>query len=281
MRAGETMRIEDYPPQEPLSEAGQAFANEVMKRGQGVAAQDHSYGADPYQSIALCVPKKPNGSVVAFAHGGGWVSGYKEHLLFMAPVFNSAGIIFASIGYRLAPRYLFPSGYDDVAEAVAWLHRNVRRHGGDPRRIFVGGHSAGGHYTPLLAVRRDWQEPRGLPRDAIRGCLPISGVYDFREDAGLSARPRFLGQPEAGNEIAASPICNIQGVPPPFLMAHGSDDFPHLSRQAEQMEQALRAAGGAVQRIVLPGRNHFSACYAGGEADGPWVSRSLRWIGEH
>lgn len=275
------MRIEDYPPQEPLSEAGQAFADEVIKRGTDVAAQDHSYGADPYQSIALCVPKKANGTVVAFVHGGGWVSGYKEHLLFMAPVFNAAGIILASIGYRLAPQHMFPAGYQDVADGVAWLHRNVSRHGGDPRRIFVGGHSAGGHYTALLAVRRDWLEPRGLPRDAIRGCLPISGVYDFREGAGLSVRPRFLGSPEAGNEVAASPICNIQGVPPPFLMAHGSDDFPHLSRQAELMEQALHAAGGAVERIVLPGRNHFSACYAGGEADGPWVPRALRWIGEH
>lgn len=276
------MRIEDYPPQEPLSEAGQAFANEAIKRGQGVTAQDHSYGADPYQAIALCVPNKPNGTVVAFAHGGGWVSGYKEHLLFMAPAFNSAGIIFASIGYRLAPQHLFPVGYQDTAEAVAWLYRNVSRHGGDPRRIFVGGHSAGGHYAALLAVRRNWQEPRGLPRDTIRGCLPISGVYDFREGTGLPTRPRFLGPPKAGNEAAASPICNLQeGVPPPFLMAHGSDDFPHLSRQAEQMEQALRAVGGAVERIVLPGRNHFSACYAGGEADGPWVSRALRWIGAH
>jgi arylformamidase len=274
------MRIEDYPPQEPLSEAGQAFANEAIKRSAGIAAQDHSYGADPYQGIALCVPPKPNGTVVAFAHGGGWVSGYKEHLLFMAPAFNSAGIIFASIGYRLAPQHLFPAGYHDVADALAWLHRKVSGHGGDPRRIFVGGHSAGGHYAALLAVRRDWQEARGLPREAIRGCVPISGVYDFREGAGMSMRPRFLGQ-QPGIETTVSPICNIQGVPPPFLLAHGSDDFPHLSVQAEQMEVALRAAGGAVERIVLPGRNHFSACYAGGEADGPWVPHALRWIAAH
>ena len=139
------MRIEDYPTQEPLSEPGQAFAAEVMKRGAGVSAEDVSYGADPYQGIALCVPKRPNGTVVALAHGGGWVSGYKEHLVFMGPILNQAGIVFASIGYRLAPRHLYPAGYNDVADAVAWLHKNIARYGGDPRRIFIGGHSAGGH----------------------------------------------------------------------------------------------------------------------------------------
>ncbi len=275
------MRIEDYPPQEPLSEPGQAFAAEVMKRGAGVIAEDVSYGSNPYQSIALCIPKQPNGSVVAMAHGGGWVSGYKEHLLFMAPILNEAGIIFASIGYRLAPQHLFPAGYDDVADAVAWLVRNISRYGGDSRRIFIGGHSAGGHYTALLAVRRDWQERRGLPRDVVRGCLAMSGVYDFREGAGLPMRPRFLGPADSGHDAPASPICNIQGTPPPFLISHGSDDFPHLSRQAELMEQALRAAGGDVQRIVLPGCNHFSACYIASEPNGPWAPHALRWIAAH
>src|SRR5579884_2710310 len=275
------MRIEDYPPQEPLSEAGQAFAAEVMKRGAGVVAQDVAYGADPYQGIALCIPKRPNGTVVALAHGGGWVSGYKEHLLFMGPAFNAAGIIFASIGYRLAPQHLFPAGYHDFADAVAWLYRNINRHGGDPRRIFIGGHSAGGHYAALAAVRRDWQEARGLPRDVVHGCLAMSGVYDFREGSGLTMRPRFLGAPDALIDAEASPICNIQGVPPPFLISHGSDDFPHLSRQAELMEPALRAAGGDVQRIVLPGCNHFSACWIGSEPDGPWAPHALRWIAAH
>ncbi|MBF6569850.1 MAG: alpha/beta hydrolase [Candidatus Binataceae bacterium] len=272
------MRIQDYPPQEPLSEPGQAFAAEVMKRGGGVSAEDHSYGRDPYQSLALCVPQYPNGTVAAFAHGGGWTSGYKEHLLFMAPVFNHAGIIFASIGYRLAPQHLFPAGYNDVADGIAWLFRNVSRYGGKPERIFIGGHSAGGHYAALLAVRRDWQQNLGLPRDVVRGCLPISGVYDFREGSGLLARPRFLGPSAAGIEATVSPICNIQGTPPPFLLSHGSEDFPHLSRQAEQMEPALRAAGGSVERIVLAGRNHFSACFAGGEAEGPWAPHALKWI---
>jgi arylformamidase len=273
------MEIKDYPLQEPMSDAGRAYAEEVMRRGAGIKAEDFFYGPDPYQGIALCIPSRPNGTVLAMAHGGGWTSGYKEHLLFMAPAYNAAGIIFASIGYRLAPRHLHPTASEDVADAVAWLYRNIARYGGNPERVFIGGHSAGGHLTSLLAVDQQPLSVRGLPSSAIRGCLPVSGVFDFREGSGLSARPRFLGP--VGTEEAASPLCRIQGTPPPFLIAHGSDDFPHLIRQAELMENALRRAGGEVERIVLAGRNHFSACYAAGETDGPYVAKAIDWLNSH
>jgi arylformamidase len=114
--------------------------------------------------------------------------------------------------------------------------------------------------------------------DIVRGCLPISGVYDFGPDSGLTMRPRFLGAADAGNEAAASPIRHIGAEPCPFFIAHGSEDFPHLMRQAERMEQALVAKNADVQRIVLPGCNHFSASYAGGDPQGPWVPHAIRWI---
>jgi dipeptidyl aminopeptidase/acylaminoacyl peptidase len=92
-------------------------------------------------------------------------------------------------------------------------------------------------------------------------------------------RPRFLGAP--GREREASPIYSIAGTPPPFFMAHGSKDFPHLMRQAEAMEAALKRAGTEVERLVLDDRDHFTASYAGGEAAGPWVPRALAWLEAH
>jgi acetyl esterase/lipase len=271
------MRIEDYPPQEPLSPIGRAYAEECMRRGEGVAgAEDAQYGADPYQSVAVHHAKTPSGIVLLFWHGGGWTSGYKEHMAFMAPSFTTAGVTFISGGYRLAPQNLFPIAFEDCADAIAWIHANAARFGGDPTRIFIGGHSAGGHYAALLAVTRAWRAKRTLPHDVVKGCLPISGVYQFGEGAGLSVRPRFLGSNPAA-ERAASPIQNIEAAPP-FLLAHGDKDFPHLMKQAEAMEAALKKAGGNVERIVLPGRDHFSASHAGGEAEGPWVPRALAWI---
>ncbi len=94
----------------------------------------------------------------------------------------------------------------------------------------------------------------------------------------MAVRPRFLGGDDT--DRAASPIYNIQHTPP-FLLAHGSEDFSHLMTQGEAMENALIDAGGDVLRIVFEGRNHFSASYAGGEADGPWVSEVLKWMETH
>ncbi|MEX2201293.1 MAG: alpha/beta hydrolase [Dongiaceae bacterium] len=273
------MRPDEYPPQEPFSENAQRYHDEVMRRGEGVVGEELSYGDDPYQSILICPAADPDGSLLAFMHGGGWTNGYKEWMAFMAPAFNENGVGFASIGYRLAPQHLYPLGLENCAGALAAVYENAGEYGIDSRRLFLGGHSAGGHYASLLAVRRDWQAGYDLPADIVRGCLPISGVYDFGPDSGLAQRPRFLGP--ADNDLPASPLFNIEGEPPPFFLAHGDCDFPHLIRQAAAMEEALRARGGDATRLVLAGRDHFSASYAGGEPDGPWVNPALVWIKSH
>ncbi len=270
------MRLDEYPPQEPPSDNGRVYGEKVRQLGAGLEGTEQRYGKDAYQSLAVFRAPAPNGTLLAFMHGGGWTNGYKEWMAFMAPAFTAAGVTFATIGYRLAPAHLFPAGVADAIAALAWLRNNAAAFGCDPARIFLGGHSAGGHYAALLAVRRDWQAGAGLPRDVVRGCLPISGVYDFGPQSGLSARPRFLGV--AGNENLASPIDRIEDKPPPFPIAHGDEDFPHLMKQAERMEAALLAAGGDAERVVLKGCNHFTVSYAGGEADGPWVKRALDWM---
>ncbi len=273
------MRPDDYPPQEPFSEVARRYHDMVTRLGEGIMGAVFAYGDDPYQSLAIYAPKAPSGTVLAFVHGGGWTNGYKEWMAFMAPAFTAAGVVFVSIGYRLAPRHLFPAGFDDTKRAIAWLHTSVAEHGGDPARLFIGGHSAGGHYTSLAAVRRDWQRHLGLPADVIRGCLPISGVFLFGEGAGLSMRPRFLG--DEANDLAASPMRHIGTAPPPFLIACGDGDFPHLVRQAGEMTAALEAASGDAELVELTGRDHFTASAAGGEPDGPWVPRALDWMARH
>ncbi|NIP95332.1 MAG: alpha/beta hydrolase, partial [Akkermansiaceae bacterium] len=169
------MKIEDYPPQDPLSEIGKLYHARVLELARNTAAEECSYGNDPYQAVAVFAAPEPNGNVLVFGHGGGWTTGYKEWMEFMAPALNAAGITFVSIGYRLAPEHVFPAGFEDWVSAVTWVHGNIAERGGNPDRIFLGGHSAGGHYASLLGVRRDWQEAAGLPRDVLRGCLPVSG----------------------------------------------------------------------------------------------------------
>src|SRR5260221_9524539 len=115
------MRPEDYPPQEPMSAIAKSYHDEVMRRGAGVTGEEIAYGADPYQSILICRAPKPDGNLLAVLHGGGWTNGYKEWLAFMAPALTRAGITFASIGYRLAPQHVFPTGLADARAGVVLL----------------------------------------------------------------------------------------------------------------------------------------------------------------
>lgn len=278
------MRQADYPPQEPLSEAGEAYAAQCWARSAAALADpsavEAAYGADPYQRLLVFPAARPTGPVLVFWHGGGWTSGYKEWMAFMAPAFTAAGITFVTAGYRLAPGHVFPAGLDDCLAALGWVGRHVGGHGGDPRRLFIGGHSAGGHYAALIAADRSAVERVGLEAGQVRGCLPLSGVFRFGEGSGLSVRPRFLGADDR-HERPASPVEQLRGALPPFLVAWGTRDFPHLIVQAGEFVGRLRALGAEVEALEMADRTHFTASFAGGEADGPWVPAALAFIGRH
>lgn len=273
------MKPDDYPAQEPLSEFARGYHNSLIEKAAQLQGAEITLGDNAYQSLVYYPAAAPNGTVLIMIHGGGWTSGYKEWMAFMAPELNRRGISFVSLGYRLAPDYIFPTGLEDCMAGIAWVYDNIDKVKGERDRIFVSGHSAGGHYASLMAVRRDWQQGFNLPLNVIRACLPVSGVYDFGENSGLTMRPRFLG--EEGNEEEASPIANISDTPPPFFIAYGSNDFPHLRQQALDMAKALEDAGAEATRIELPGRDHLGASLATGEADGPWLSPAVEWMLAH
>jgi acetyl esterase/lipase len=272
---------DQYPAQEPFTAIGAKYHDEVLRRGRGIEAIEIAYGADPYQQIAIVPADRPNGDVLLALHGGGWTNGYKEWMLFMAPALIAQGITFVSAGYRLAPQHVFPAGFEDVLDAIAAASKAVAQVGGRPDRIFISGHSAGGHLAALAALRDDWQAGRGLPADAIRGALPISGSYDFGEGSGFSMRPRFLGAADSGAERTASPIQYVRGDAPAFLIAWGDNDFPHLRRQAEDFAARLRDAGVAVETLVLPGCDHLGASYDSADPNGHWVPAAIRWMRAH
>ena len=274
------MKLADYPPQEPLSEAGQIYGAECWRRSAPVAFDEFPFGGDPYQRLLVAQAARPDGRVLLFWHGGGWTSGYKEWMAFMAPAFNDAGVTFVSAGYRLAPQNVFPAAIDDCVRASEWVLRNVALHGGDPRQLFIGGHSAGGHYAALLAVDASWLARLGTPHEVMCGCLTISGVYAFGAGAGLAMRPRFLGD-DPDNDVRASPLAHLHAAPPPFLVAYGTNDFPHLVAQGVKFASVLREIGADIDECPLAGRTHFTASYAGGEPDGPWGPRALAFMDRH
>src|SRR5690606_3332706 len=265
-----------YPPQEPFNENMAKYHDVLIERAKGLQPVEVNYGDDPYQSLGIFPAANPDGRVLLYFHGGGWTNGYKEWMYFMAPALNALGITFVSGGYRLAPTHVFPTAFQDCARAVEWLRQNVDQWGGDPDKLFVSGHSAGGHYGAVLAVT-DEALP-GVPcSSALRGVAPVSGTYYFGEDSGLAVRPRFLGPAELGAEQEASPIRHVRAGLPPFLVTWAEDEFPHLKRQAHEMIQALQDAQVDVSTLELPGCNHFTASFAAGDVGGLWPSTLDGW----
>ena len=275
------MTRDAYPPQEPFTAIGALYHDEVLRRGASVRSVEARYGADPYQSLAIVPAPDPNGDVLLVFHGGGWTNGYKEWMLFMAPALTAQGVTFVSAGYRLAPQHVYPVQLHDVYDAIAAVYRGVDEHGGARDRIFVGGHSAGGHLAALAALRKDWTGPRDLPDTVIRGALPISGTYLFGSESGLAMRPRFLGPADSGSDHDASPQHHIAPGAPPFLVSYGGNDFPHLRRQAQDFAAALRAHGNDVTECELAGCDHLGASYASGDPDADWVRTATAWMREH
>lgn len=282
------LRIEDYGWNETRLKANLATHEATKLKGQEMDGIDIIVGDDIYQRVALMVPDAPNGTVLAFIHGGRSTWGWKESMGFMAEALHAQGIIFASVGQRmflaepeaesLAPeaRNPWPAGRDDCLAAVAWLYENVAEHGGDPGRIFVGGHSSGGFLAAHLAVRRDWQADYGIPQDVVRGCLPISGAYNqvMRDDGFY---------PSGSDPEGARPANCMAGTPPPFLIFNGDREKQEqgLRQAALGFAEALRAAGGEVEIFHHAPYDHFEANYLGAAPEGAWVTRAIPWMAAH
>ena len=281
------MSFENLAKQSPMGPAAEAYAAEIVARSRAVAAAgnlvtDVPYGADEWQRLDIYLPAqaKANGvPVLLFLHGGSWTHGHKEWMGFMAPCFTDLPAIFVSVGYRLVPQVRFPAPLDDTIDALAWVHAHIARHGGDPGRIFVGGHSAGGHLAALASLHRDKLAAARLPPDAVKGCFPVSATYSFAPGE-LEARGNHLLQvPEQAAE--ASPINFVAGSRVPFLIAWGDADFEQVLRTGPEMVAALERSGARTEQLVLPGHDHFAASLAGGEAGSPWVEHVRSWMLHH
>jgi len=275
------MRREEYPPQAERNEQSAAYQVQADAMAKGVDGDDIAYGHDVYQRIALFRAPKPNGTILAFMHGGRWSYGYKENAAFMAPALNAAGVTLASIGHRLAPRGRFPDPYNDIADGIAWIARHAKEFGGDAGRIFVSGHSSGGHLASIIAVRHDWQAVRGLLAGVVRGALPISGVYDIT-DAGWGNRDgRCPTLRDDDDGRAASPLHTFDRSASPHLVTWGSDDYPFLIPQAKDYAAALKKAGVETETLEVSGKTHFTIHLEAAAAGGEWMKHAVAFMEKH
>jgi len=178
--------------------------------------------------------------------------------------------------YRLTPEVVHPGHIQDIARAFAWTYRNITRYGGDPERIFLGGHSAGGHLAALLALDERYLAAEGLSPELVRGVIGISGVYDLNAIPGFEAI--FGADPEARRD--ASPIAHIaeREELPPFLLLYAQFDLPGLAEQAQEFAAALRAYGGVVDLKEISRRDHVTIIGLIGRPGDPTTAAMLDFL---
>ena len=232
----------------------------AVARQQQLCELDLPYGNGPNETLDIFPASRPEAPVLVFIHGGWWRSLDKADHSFIAPAFTQAGACVVLPNYALCPAVTVPDITLQMVRALAWTWRHVAQHGGDPKRITVVGHSAGGHLaTMLLACAWPAVAP-DLPKRVVKNALSISGLYDLdvvRRIPFLKADLRLT----PAQVKKASPAWLPRPAHGQLATVVGADESAEFIRH----NGLMRAAWGARRVPVceaLPGLNHFSVVAA-------------------
>lgn len=212
--------------------------------------------------------------VMFFIHGGAWKSGDRTLYPPLGLRYARAGILTVIPSYRLAPRFPHPAQIDDVAAAFAWTVEHAAEFGGDTNRIFVAGHSAGGHLAALLALDASRLAPFHLSPQSIKGVMAWSGVYNLNVTEGLES---IFGS-DAEIRRQASPLHHVKSGGPRFMVSYCQFDYFSLPFQARQFYRALRKADVDAELFYIPDENHLSEVMLVTKPDDPLVNEALRFM---
>ena len=223
----------------------------------------------PADAAELAKPAAGAGSpVVVFLYGGSWNRGDREDYRFVGKALAARGIVAVVADYRLYPQVRYPEFLRDSARAVAWTVREIGRYGGDAKRLFIMGHSAGGYNAAMMALDSRWLREENLSPSMFAGWIGLAGPYDFLPIRNPDVQPVFdhPNYPPGSQAIDyASPRS-----PRAFLAAGGSDDLVNPQRNTVQMADKLKAAGVPVTIRLYERANHVTLIGA--------FALPLRWL---
>ena len=229
--------------------------------------RDIPFGAGGNEKLDIFPAAHPDAPVLLFIHGGYWKALSKADSAFMAPALTAAGACVVVLEYDLVPDVDLDTIVSQVRRALAWVYQNICRYGGDPRRIFASGNSAGGHLVGML-LAGGWQSKMKLPTDVLRGAIPISGIFDLEP-----LRHTFVNdwmQLSETNAWHNSPLFSLptEGAGELFV-CYGSLESDEFARQSTRFLEAWQAAGFNGHNLISPDKNHFDVVLDLADAHSP------------
>ena len=251
-------------------------AASVLARSRMSCVLDQRYGAESGETLDVFPARSSGSPVLVFLHGGYWRALDKADHSFVAPAFVQAGAVVVVPNYALCPAVTIEQIALQTTRALAWAARNASRYGGDPTRIVVIGHSAGGHLAAMLLTCRWKQVGTDLPQRLVSGAMSISGLYDLepvRQTPVVQSDVRLT--PAAVRRLSPA---YFPRPPGPLVTLVGGLESEEFLRQ----NQLIRDQWGPSSVPVceaLPGLNHFTVLHDLVDPAGRAYGHALRLLG--
>tara|TARA_R110002072_G_scaffold13481_2_gene56900 strand:- start:111898 stop:112779 length:882 start_codon:yes stop_codon:yes gene_type:complete len=231
--------------------------------------------------------------VMFWIHGGGWQAGDKSDVALKPKVLTERGFVVVSTNYRLLPEVTMDVLTRDVAKSFGWVYRNITKYGGDPQRIFVGGHSAGAQLAALICIDDRYLKEEGVSFDVLRGCIPVDGdTYDIPRIIMTAEhrqalyggkmftfghRQKFGNDPEKHVDFSAvTHVARGKGIPP-FLLLYFPGN-PDTRAQAACLNDMLKESGIPVAAYGKRDSNHSRLNNDLGKSDDPATEQFLKFL---
>jgi arylformamidase len=216
---------------------------------------DVPYGKSPAETMDIFRAEGRSRGLVMFIHGGYWRGFDKKDFSFVAPALVKAGVTVAVVNYSLCPKVEVPDIVMQMVQASAWLHRNGSHFGAPANRLYVVGHSAGGHLTAMMLAALFPAYSPDLPKKVVQGGLSISGIHDLRDMVGFKTINVDVRLNET-TALKASPAFMPPATDAPFYTAVGGAENEGFHMQNRLiMKNWKKVHKGDVS---CPGDNHFS-----------------------
>ena len=254
-------------------------------------AEDITYkpadSSDDYEKerckLDLYIPmNEKNFPVMVWFHGGSLKHGSKNHKSNqkLAKCFVEEGIAVAVVSYRLSPNVKYPAYIDDAAASTAWLMKNIGKYGGDPKSVFIAGHSAGGYLVYMLIMNPEYLKKYDVKSTDIAGVIPISGQtfthYTVREERGIPD-PEFTPMVDE-----ASPCFNARKITPPILAIVADGDTPDRIAENKYLLAFLETIGNKNHFFKkIKDRTHWTLVSKIPEQNDPMTSEMLKFIKQY